>query len=489
MSDLLETIAFHAKARPEAPAIITGDAILTYGTLWQGILSVQGRLRQSGLKAGDHVAISVASAIGHLTLTCALYRSGMSSVALEPGQLEYAADLAAAALLTNDATAKAPLRTIIVEDDWFNDKDVDPSLPNAALACDENSLCRLVFSSGTTGKPKMIGLSFAAVAERLISYSIRVSTPSWQTLVCTLGLSTNYGFSFAMTTLWLGRTFCAALDLNARSLILAHQAEVLVASTHQISALVQMQENAPHRLDSLRSVHIGGSVAYAPLQARIRMQLCSNVYCGYGSTEGGTVAYVPAELIFGMDRAVGITVPWVTMEVVDEQHNPQDYGKTGQMRLKALGQGFRYGKAPDGGYEVDGSEWFYPGDMATLFRNGLLTINGRVNEMINRGGLKVAPETVEEEIKKHPDVADAAAVGVLDEIGIEQIWVGIVTRSGGETDIRKMFDYCREQMPLYVPDRIFQVPSIPRNQLGKVSRVPLTEQLKTLEKNLALTLR
>ena len=169
MSDLLETIAFHAKARPEAPAIITGDAILTYGTLWQGILSVQGRLRQSGLKAGDHVAISVASAIGHLTLTCALYRSGMSSVALEPGQLEYAADLAAAALLTNDATAKAPLRTIIVEDDWFNDKDVDPSLPNAALACDEPSLSRRVFTSGTTGKPKMIGLSFAAVAERLIS--------------------------------------------------------------------------------------------------------------------------------------------------------------------------------------------------------------------------------------------------------------------------------------------------------------------------------
>ena len=78
---------------------------------------------------------------------------------------------------------------------------------------------------------------------------------------------------------------------------------------------------------------------------------------------------------------------------------------------------------------------------------------------------------------------------MLDDIGIEQIWVGIVSRDGSETNIRKMFDYCREHMPLYVPDRIFQVPSIPRNQLGKVSRVPLTEQLKTLEKNLALTLR
>ena len=489
MSDLLETIAFHAKARPASPAIIAGDAILTYGTLWDGILSVQGRLRQYGLKAGDHVAISVGSAIGHLTLICALYRAGMSSISIEPAQLEHAADLAAIALLTSDAEAKTPLRTIVVEDDWFNGKDVDHSLPNAALACDENSLCRLILSSGTTGKPKMIGLSFAAVAERLISYSIRVSTPSWQTLVCTLGLSTNYGYSFAITALWLGRTFCSALDINARNLILAHQAEVLVASTHQIAALVQFQEQQTMRLDSLRAVHIGGAVAYAPLQARIRMQVCSNVYCGYGSTEGGTVAYVPAELIFGMDRAVGITVPWVTMEVVDEHHNKQDYGKTGEMRLKALGQGYRYSKAANGGYDVDRSEWFYPGDMATHFRNGLLTITGRVNEMINRGGLKVAPETVEEQIKKHPNVADAAAVGVLDDIGIEQIWVGIVSSDGSEADIKKMFDYCRAEMPLCIPDRIFQVPSIPRNQLGKVSRVPLTEQLKTLEKNLALTLR
>src|SRR6185369_1122961 len=133
MSDLLETIAFHAKARPEAPAVITADAILTYGALWDGILSVQGRLRQSGLKAGDHVAICAQSAIGHLTLICALYRSGMSSISLEPAQLEFAGDLAAAALLTNDAAAKSPLRTIVVEDDWFNDKEIDRSIPNAAL--------------------------------------------------------------------------------------------------------------------------------------------------------------------------------------------------------------------------------------------------------------------------------------------------------------------------------------------------------------------
>jgi acyl-CoA synthetase (AMP-forming)/AMP-acid ligase II len=235
-------------------------------------------------------------------------------------------------------------------------------------------------------------------------------------------------------------------------------------------------------------VHIGGAVAYAPLLVRIRMLICNNVYCGYGSTEGGTVAYAAAEAVFGIDRAVGITAPWVTMEVVDEQNKLQDYGTAGQVRLRALGQGYRYRKKDDG-YDIEEADWFYPGDQGTLYRNGLLLILGRVNELINRGGVKVAPDTIEEEMKKHPAVTDAAAVSVLDPVGIEQIWVAIVSSDGSEINVTTMYEHCRTQMPLYVPDRIFQVQSIPRNQLGKVSRVPLSEQLKALESSHVLAVR
>ena len=78
---------------------------------------------------------------------------------------------------------------------------------------------------------------------------------------------------------------------------------------------------------------------------------------------------------------------------------------------------------------------------------------------------------------------------MLDNIGIEQIWVAVVSRDGSEVDITKMFEYCREHMSLFIPDRIFQIDKIPRNQLGKVARVTLTEQLKARESDFALTLR
>lgn len=220
-----------------------------------------------------------------------------------------------------------------------------------------------------------------------------------------------------------------------------------------------------------------------------RMLVCNTLYCGYGSTEGGTIAYAPAEAIFGMDRAVGGVAPWIEIEAVDEQNKALEYGKEGQIRIRALGQGYRYDKISPTEFKIDKSEWFYPGDQGIVFKNGMLVIKGRINEIINRGGTKVAPDTIEEELKKHPRVGDVAVVGALDSMGIEQIWVALATNDGAEFDIAKMFEHCRQTIPLYVPDRIFQVKEIPRNRLGKISRETLKEQLKVLEESNALTVR
>ncbi len=488
MIDFVDTIFFYADACPDKPAIITDEATLTYAMLRKGILSVERQLKQQGLVAGNCVAIDVLNAIGHMTLICALHRAGIVSVSIDRPQLEFLSDLVVDAVLTHAPVQGTPVRVVPVDESWFNGELPEVIPPRTVQPGSGDELCRLILSSGTTGRPKVIALSREAVQERLVSYSIRMSTPSWDRLVCMLGLSTNYGFCFAVTALWLGRTVCFAYGGTARQLLLAHQAELLVASTHQISELVNGQDESFLRLESLRSIHIGGSVAYAPLNARIRMLLCNTLYCGYGSTEGGTVAYASAESIFGMDRAVGIVAPWIEVEVVDEARNVLDYGAQGEIRLRALGQGYRYTKTSPTGYEIDRSEWFYPGDQGIVFRNGLMLITGRMNEIINRGGTKISPDAIEETLRKHPIVQDVAVVGMLDDIGIEQIWVALVARDD-EIDIKKMFEYCREAMPVYVPDRIFQVKEIPRNRLGKISREALKEELKALEKSHVLALR
>ena len=83
------------------------------------------------------------------------------------------------------------------------------------------------------------------------------------------------------------------------------------------------------------------------------------------------------------------------LEVVNGDHNVADYGQEGEVRLRALGRGYRRRKVSPTQYEIEDSPWFYPGDQGILYRNGLLAITGRVNEIINRGGLKVAPDAID----------------------------------------------------------------------------------------------
>jgi acyl-coenzyme A synthetase/AMP-(fatty) acid ligase len=484
MSDLAEMIEFHARAHPHKAAIITPDSVLSYEMLWRGMLTAQSRFAANGLKPGDRVGINVPNPIGHVTLMCALHRAGIASASMEQPQADSLATGVIDAMLTHAPVAGTPARMILVDETWFSDPTTSAIVP---AAVSDEALCRMVYSSGTTGQPKIIGVTRRAVAERIETYAIRLSTPSWDRLLCMPGLSTNYGYSFTITALWLGRTILFPLGPVARDMIISYQVEILVASTHQISVIVKAQEDHLLTLESLRAVHIGGSVAYAPLLTRIRMLVCNNVLCGYGSTEGGTVAYAPADMVHGIDRAVGALVPWVEAETIDADDKPQNLGVEGQIRLRTMGQGRRLIRNDEGDFELEANDWFYPGDQGIIYRNGLMLITGRVNELINRGGVKIAPDAIEEHLKKHPDVIDAAAVGILDQVGLEQIWMAVVSKRS--VDIAALFEHFRDSQPQLTPDRIFPIDAIPRNRLGKIARESLKEELMRLEESQALALR
>src|SRR5580704_14527039 len=113
MIDLVDMIFFHAGATPEKPAVITGQTILTYAMLRNGILSAQGRLRQQGLKSGDVAALSGFAPVGHVTLICALHRSGIASVSLEPDQLSLLDDLVIKVHLAAATGSQTATRTIM----------------------------------------------------------------------------------------------------------------------------------------------------------------------------------------------------------------------------------------------------------------------------------------------------------------------------------------------------------------------------------------
>jgi len=249
-----------------------------------------------------------------------------------------------------------------------------------------------------------------------------------------------------------------------------YRADRLMCSTHQLRNLLDLQEKRLTPCDALRWIDVGGSVVSVALMARARRFFPGRLMIVYGATETGLSAYGPAESLPPIDGATGFAPPWAEIEAVDASDRALPRGAEGRLRVRMEGQGY-WDDARSGGELA----WFYPGDLGVVRPDGCLVVTGRVSEIINIGGLKVPPTAIEEALLSHPDVAEAAAVGVVGADGVEQPWAAIVTRRPVDEAALKKF--CETRLPHAAPTRIVAVTSIPRAAGGKVARAELRETL------------
>jgi acyl-CoA synthetase (AMP-forming)/AMP-acid ligase II len=119
--------------------------------------------------------------------------------------------------------------------------------------------------------------------------------------------------------------------------------------------------------------------------------------------------------------------------------------------------------------------WLRTGDLARIDDDGFVWIDGRVSSMINRGGLKVFPDEVEEHLREYPGVRDAAVAGVPDDRLGEVPWAYLVAEPGAQVDADALRDWCRERMaPYKIPVGVTLLRELPRNEIGKLLRQDLS---------------
>ncbi len=174
-----------------------------------------------------------------------------------------------------------------------------------------------------------------------------------------------------------------------------------------------------------------------------------------------------------IEGATGFVAPWAEVEIVDEQDKTLPPGTDGILRIRATCQGAPY---PPERAETNPSfraGWFYPGDRGQITRDGLMIVNGRTSDVINVGGLKLAPDVIEDILRQHPAVAEVAAFGSMGEGGIEEISVAIVVRSP-VVDTQLIYWSAERGIPV---TRIFVVDTLPKGASGKINRDLLKRQL------------
>ena len=461
-----------ASASPGAPAIIGGDGgVMTYGMLDQAIDRMAGHIARLGLRPGDIVGLGMSGpdeTLG-IVLALALARIGVAT-----------ADRSAPAehlRLRFHTGASAEPGRVHVDASWMM---VDPPASRApAEHADPAALCRVFESSGTTGLPKHIPVSHDLMARR-VHGRLRFLPGGPAVRIIAMGLGGAPGFETVLRTLWAGGTLVLTNPAQAAAAILRHGVTSIVTSPITLrTILAGLPPDAPGPLPSLQSIEVGGSELPANLHRLVVARLCPTVISVFGSSEADHTAGASIAELAARPGAVGRIRADVEARAVDDLGRALPPGIEGilQIRGDRVASGYMWDDEASAQAFRDG--WFVSGDIGAVWPDGMLTVTGRVSDLINRGGTKVSPRVIEQALLSLPTVIDAAAFGVPDASGLEQIWAAIVARARIDDTVLNAF--CQRALPGISPTTILQMAALPRNENGKLLREQLVAiALRTL---------
>jgi long-chain acyl-CoA synthetase len=348
------------------------------------------------------------------------------------------------------------------------------------------------FTSGTTGRPKPVLLRHSTVMTLLDGVIRKLrggrsgSSGSPMPNLIPVSLSLWAGIYNVLFALRVGAPVVVMDRFQPRSF-----AELVarfgIRSTVLPPAAMTMLCDEPG-LDDLSPLRFVRSITapLSPWQARrFKDRFGVAVLNCYGQTElGGEIVGWNASDAreHGDDKlgSVGRPHEGVALRVVDEGGSEAPDGVAGELwvRTPALISGYADGgDLGDLGDRLSADGWFRTGDVARIDAEGFVWIEGRVSDMVNRGGLKVYPAEVEEVLRLDPRVADAAVVGVPDDRLGEVPWAFVVTRDGAPPDAAALAGLCRDHLaPYKVPVRLEGIDALPRNEVGKVLKATLVTQ-------------
>jgi acyl-CoA synthetase (AMP-forming)/AMP-acid ligase II len=477
MTPFLEHLQFQAKSRPQAPALMTSRAMLSYEELLGRVRAVVRYFSDNGLKQGGILVLNVSDPLLHACAIVGAMAAGITSLSAPGARTVLPKNLAVDALMTDQPAAPAAeTRLLRIGPNWLKELPSESGFP-ALSANRGESIARIICTSGTTGEQKAVPFTEEQLIQRVWAQVVGLRPLAGPSKTLSMmGLSSGAGFTNLMLVLMTGGTLMLIPGVAQLSRVSSlYKIDRILVSTAQLIAVLQQQDNDGADFAGVKSMVVGGSHIPRSVARRARV-ICRNVTCLYGSTEVGVVATASAETTIKHQSAVGFVAPGVKVEVVDEGGTPVGFDREGVIRVKVPGAPNRYLNDEVASRSVFRDGWFYPGDVGSLSGEGLLYVSGRVAERINAGGVKVAPELIEDVISQRPEITDVAAFELVNEEGISQIAVAIVPHENidrANFSRSQLRQSVQKQLRERTPQRWIIVKEIPRTEQGKIDRTAL----------------
>jgi long-chain acyl-CoA synthetase len=357
---------------------------------------------------------------------------------------------------------------------------LSPLQPRAVLLDD----AIIQFTSGTTGAPKAVPLRHDTVTELLdtVIRSLRGSQPGQRARMPNLvpmSLSSWAGIYQVLFAFKLSVPVVLMARFEPREFArLVREYGIKSSVLPPAALLMLMQEPAITTLEPLRYVRCV-SAPLSPAHARkFHERFGIAILNGYGQTElgGEAVGWSAADWKrYGLEKLGSVGRPHAAfrLRVRREDGDLAATDEIGELEI-ASESALPADSAIEARVTSDG--WLRTGDLARIDADRFVWIEGRVSAMINRGGLKVFPDEVEERLRAHPTVLDVAVTGVADDRLGEVPWAFVVPSPGASVRTDELRAWCRETLaPYKVPAGFTTVDDLPRNETGKVLRHELPD--------------
>ena len=510
-------VGLPAQMFPDQEILVFGERRLTYGELWEQVRRLGNALRALGVRRGDRVGVLQTNSEQYVTAYYATAAIGAVFVPLnyraKPPELEYMIETAGIAVLLVGGRYLAlieelrprlsTVRTFVTLDTPRADLPALQALIDAASEefdeepIDDDDVSILMYTSGTTSLPKGVMLRFNDFTAYVVGNTDMADGTPRGTALLSAPLYHIAGATNIMTSLWTGRKLVLLPQFDPTAWLEAVAREqvthAFVVPT-MMKQLIDHPDFARYDLSSLQNLSYGGAAMPFPVIRRaIELFPPSTGFVNaFGQTETTSTLTVlgpddhrldgtPEEVERNLKRLVSIgrPLPDVQVKVVDDDGNELPTGAVGELWVftprTMKGYAGQDGKVNNPALEG----WLPTRDMGWIDADGYIFLAGRKDDMMIRGGENISPAEVEAVLYSHSGVEEAAVVGLPDEEWGQRVVAIVVRRPGVALDEAEVIEFCRQRLASFKkPERVHFIDALPKNQMGKVLKKDLREQLQ-----------
>ncbi|MDE8650056.1 long-chain fatty acid--CoA ligase [Rhodococcus qingshengii] len=487
MSNIANNLILSAKSHGSRPAVQLDDYVLTYSRLHHRAAAVAGDLRARGVKPGDRVGLVLPNVPAFPVIFYGILLAGAVAVPMNPllkarevefyltdcdMTLVYGLDEGEGTVST--VASEVGIPAVLIPRLGPEILSGEPLL--AATDRADNDTAVILYTSGTTGKPKGAELTHrnmstnaATTVETLIKVGpddvIMGCLPLFHVFGLTCGLNAAVAAG-ALLTLIPRFDATRALQVVARD-----QVTVFEGVPTMYAAMLHSSEADNADMSSLRTCITGGAAMPVKVLQDFERQFACEIYEGYGLSETAPIACFNQPGHQRRPGTIGLPVRGCQLRIVDDAGTDVPDGEAGEIVIQGENVMKGYWNRPEATASAIPDGWFRTGDIATRDTDGYYTIVDRKKDLIIRGGYNVYPREVEEVLYQHPAVAEAAVVGIENSDLGEEIGAAVALKPGAQAATHELKTFVRDRIAAYkYPRELWLVDSLPKGPTGKILR-------------------